>query len=83
MTMMRIRRVVLSMLSSLEVYGETKRAATHRRLAAPSTQIQPAMLEGTDLTRTRQERSPSRHSAKRKRAGGGRAAQVMLPARRG
>src|SRR5262245_9616955 len=60
--------------------AKQKGLPTHRRLAALCTQIQPAMLEGTDLTRIRQASSPSRHSAKRKRAGRGRAAQVMLPA---
>src|SRR5215468_12427929 len=59
--------------------AKQKGLPTHRRLAALCTQIQPAMLEGTDLTRIRQASSPSRHSAKRKRAGRGRAAQVMLP----
>ena len=66
MTMM-MRGVVLSILSSLEVYGETKRAATHRRLAAPSTQIQPRHVSGHRLNSNKAREFPEQAQCQKKK----------------
>jgi len=57
--MMRIRRVVLSILSSLEVYGETKRLPTVVGGWQPSsTQIQPRHVAGHRLNSDKEREFP-------------------------